>query len=446
MIDIIKHLRLVHFTVVMVCLAMWSSIFYSNEEVIDKALEQLSVIEKIEHLESGFNRKNIQRLREMRKKDNEEYRIRNLSGTDLNIGYRYITHRYFRIKKASNLSFFTNIAVLNNINIRVADFRPLLGKLESRSLSEFERKWNDNIGKNTSYKLSEIYTGHVLVFKNNLQSNDLTTATKSVSFLQEMKSKSVSADKLSIYCTDILPNNKASNDDFYKIYKNSSSQLSYLKMTKEIEYISFFYWCKGGNKEHYYNIFIPFKTISKEEYLIDDIIKRENIDITSVREMSSFNRAFPELVSITKYSRDMSISALFPMLGDEAKRTRRNTTIIGIELPQKAVRQLGIAILVSVLVYYILHFQYFLSLLDSNKVVSAPWIGLYNNKLSKIVFIATLCLLPITTVLTLNYNMLTDTDSSLFEIILTVLATILLTLQSIYIYILTVRYWAVGEV
>jgi len=108
-----------------------------------------------------------------------------------------------------------------------------------------------------------------------------------------------------------------------------------------------------------------------------------------------FSESFPKLHSLTKNLAGLKVEDIKAVLQSERERIGENFELLGVKLPLKLLNQWGIFLLLSIQIYLVLHLSAFCRLLTSaDEVWSAPWVALYPEKLSRLVTLATTAVLP----------------------------------------------------
>ena len=108
-----------------------------------------------------------------------------------------------------------------------------------------------------------------------------------------------------------------------------------------------------------------------------------------------FRESFPEFVDVVEGLESTSVLEL----RDYLERLRRDEgpeiSLFGATIPQRALSTWGLAILTIILVYFAIHLRRFRRQIESSGIVpDFPWIGLYDDRASRALCVASIALLP----------------------------------------------------
>lgn len=108
-----------------------------------------------------------------------------------------------------------------------------------------------------------------------------------------------------------------------------------------------------------------------------------------------FNSTFSEIDSIAGKNLDsLSIENLINVLKSELKRSGDSTQIFGVNLPSETISTWGMIALIGLQIYFALHFRALFSIGLTRNDRKFPWIGLFCDRASRLTFISTASLLP----------------------------------------------------
>lgn len=176
---------------------------------------------------------------------------------------------------------------------------------------------------------------------------------------------------------------------------------------EDISRIAFAFFKSDGNSFHQvyikrnvshgdYLIVIYAKYYHEPLYIQEKILNR--VDDTT-RKIGMFKDSFPE---VYKYSRNyyslnsMSFEWLLSNIEREEKKLNAQIEIAGIKIPGNSIKILGAMIMFIIQLYFYLHLKVFVNKISTSiKLNNIAWIGIYPEKLSRIVFIISCLLLPL---------------------------------------------------
>lgn len=114
----------------------------------------------------------------------------------------------------------------------------------------------------------------------------------------------------------------------------------------------------------------------------------------------SFDISFPNLskMDISSFD-DLNLKDVRAILDKQLKENIQTIELMGIKLPTTAISLWGIIALIMMQLYFLLHLKEFVRIVDKSKSnFDLPWIGLYNNKLSRFLIFISVIILPIVVV------------------------------------------------
>lgn len=112
---------------------------------------------------------------------------------------------------------------------------------------------------------------------------------------------------------------------------------------------------------------------------------------------SSFESAFPELDEFTKHLRTTNLLELEKHLEFLSRESRGTLELFGAKLPLQTINQWAPLVLMSLQLYFLMHFFSFKNQADisSRSEWTFPWIALYQEPWVRLVFVLTSCVLPV---------------------------------------------------
>jgi hypothetical protein len=199
------------------------------------------------------------------------------------------------------------------------------------------------------------------------------------------------------------------------------------------------------------HIFMPLNSgrgslLLEKAQLADDIFFKPHIDyqknfwgqkalLVIHKELGSgikagkFNDVFPELDRITKNIKGLNISDIITVLHDQKEKEREAFTIFGTKIPFREYARIGIPFILLIQLYFLIHLKYLNIISNRNSTIEVPWIGLYNNCLPKIVTTLSAFLFPVFAVIIVGQSL-----HSIVQFIFIVLSIVISLISQIEIY------------
>jgi hypothetical protein len=111
--------------------------------------------------------------------------------------------------------------------------------------------------------------------------------------------------------------------------------------------------------------------------------------------IGEFKTSFGDLARIAKGLETMRISNLTEYVANRRLEADRQIQLLGVEVPKSVITQWGMALLLSFQAYFLLHLRHACNLPFTTDATSRyPWIGLYVDKPSSLVFLSSVTILP----------------------------------------------------
>lgn len=118
---------------------------------------------------------------------------------------------------------------------------------------------------------------------------------------------------------------------------------------------------------------------------------------------TSFEGAFPSLHNEFQSIASLSLSEIENEITRRLENTGGNIEVVGLSFPASALRAVGIAIILTVQLYFYLHLSALVRRIETNdEAFDVPWIALYNDPVSVWIFRLLAGILPIGTVIVLT--------------------------------------------
>ncbi len=120
-----------------------------------------------------------------------------------------------------------------------------------------------------------------------------------------------------------------------------------------------------------------------------------------------FERTFPYLSQLDTYYHKIPAKELKFEFLDELKKKERKIEFIGLKIPEKVLKKTAPFIIILICLYYLIHFSRYLSIRNSDQQdIFFPWTGSYDDILSKSVHSFTLVIIPGFTIYYLQANVI----------------------------------------
>jgi hypothetical protein len=109
-----------------------------------------------------------------------------------------------------------------------------------------------------------------------------------------------------------------------------------------------------------------------------------------------FEETFPELNEITKHYQKLELNDANQILGAELQRTGERIEFLGLKFPESFISTWGAVILLIIQLYFWLHLRTFYEYLASSETgIDVAWIGIYSDFWSRVISLITISLLPV---------------------------------------------------
>lgn len=176
-----------------------------------------------------------------------------------------------------------------------------------------------------------------------------------------------------------------------------------------------------------YQLLVPINTLYVGYNLQEQFILDNQAYLSSKWQLGSFNDVFPELSIYTNAMlQGLPIKSLKTKLSEETYDSNQNFSVFGIDIPAFAVGTVGPLILICIIIYFLIHLQYFISIEKFKNIkTNIPWIALYSGLVSKIFTLISTAILPCFTV---GWLILSTENNIFYKIGGTTIAIILLVL------------------
>lgn len=117
-----------------------------------------------------------------------------------------------------------------------------------------------------------------------------------------------------------------------------------------------------------------------------------NVSIKNSVIYKNFDIEFRNLIEITESFREIPLSSIKRIIRTIDEHSRAEVKLLGVDVSISDIREYGIYIIVLLQIYFFLHFAQLVKMDVS--LLRFPWIGLYRQKMSKIVYVLSAHMLP----------------------------------------------------
>jgi hypothetical protein len=110
--------------------------------------------------------------------------------------------------------------------------------------------------------------------------------------------------------------------------------------------------------------------------------------------------SFPELMNVTKEFKDESFETVKKFLESEKRRSSNVFEAFGIKIPGSDIAIWGLAAMLVLQIYFLVHYQQFRKLYPKDKgtvSVEFPWIGTYDSLIARCLLVLSVAILPFST-------------------------------------------------
>jgi len=164
--------------------------------------------------------------------------------------------------------------------------------------------------------------------------------------------------------------------------------------------------------------------VIRPEFIADALKQQKFDDVYYARYLSgarSFRRLFPELMQVSDYLMSLSPEALEDYLEDQKQRSGAPISVLGLQVSRDLIEVWGVLLMLSIQLYFCMHYRTLLDRLPTEKAIMFPWIGVYRHKLSALVFQLSIAF-PLAATLYAAFRRRPASDAGLDDIALAALA------------------------
>jgi hypothetical protein len=150
-------------------------------------------------------------------------------------------------------------------------------------------------------------------------------------------------------------------------------------------------WSDNRNSPAFDEIWVPVP--ARKDYSVDpqmDIVPTE----AGLALAGPFEDAFGDLAEQAKGLESLEMGALIAYLRQRYRENDKAVQLLGIEVPQSAISQWGLLVLIACLAYLLLHLRR-ARRLWREPLPASPWIALYQDRLSRLVSLGSITLIPV---------------------------------------------------
>jgi hypothetical protein len=424
----LKHLRFIHFSIAILCFAMLFGMSADQERQLSKAIEDLDgIISITEAIRAEPELIYIHAAR--RARADSEQRMVSQRATE-----GKITARIEGVSGAPTISAMIEYPEItinpgdfyNTISTKYAYFGDkdeIVQTAVPETLGEFRTFWNEYDKEHFGYiylRSSNPKHGDLKAYRFSSQHpatanealdpyyDDPDPVRSRISFIEQPKSmKKVATslhhdDKSPTATTRLLPKPPTKQQ-----IEESNSTNPEVNLTVE--------GGTHGPSRSFYTIIDPYndwKTVTLGsqtdgmillEYSVPSrrvALKLQNffVSLTGNQHLTGkFEKSFPFIKqTVTPAFYNLELSSVRQILEGQLKRSGRIIEVMGIKVPASAVSLWGVLALFILQLYFLLHCLEFSNRLQADhEAINTPWIGIYQNRISKALLISSLVLLPI---------------------------------------------------
>jgi hypothetical protein len=371
----VEHVRTVHFTLVVLCFALFASSFLSRAPTVQRALEQLESINRIVH-------------------DNwdEEWIDRQVQNWDSSWPDSFIVARTSHLPQTTiPLFHLWSPADTSDYDAppeRIADRQhndiPYgFGFAKPKTLSDFQRLWN-RIGRLPFARLIQTPESGVLLY-DRMEPSGEYKKFESIHTLHEFDADSVGNGPDILYGT-VMPGNLRE-----WIERESGGRIGQEALRLQDTSRPWVLVAQIGA----YPVGLLIIPVRMWIDTID--LQRRFIDSLRVDWVpGSFPTTFPELDVVSTDISDLTFDKVRKILRSELTRSADRVEMFGTRLPAEDLARWGGPVVLVVLLYLLLHLSALVGHIGPGDTAwEAPWIGLYPGRLARAVTAVSCVVFPL---------------------------------------------------
>jgi hypothetical protein len=407
MIDPVKHaehLRMVHFTLVIMCVALLAASIPNKSKKVERALDQLQQIISVQSIRKKAkgplnpNEAMLQKIGEAHSTGDP----RNLDGgypakgpaalikvalpedhTDVEIMLPPLWHNVDIARVQLWKPDKTSRQESERTRFFFQNTRPGLGS-DSRipslwadfNLESFRKFWDGLDLLNSVFALNRVYP-YAYIGKDDSQANEGEWVKVNIVDARAYKGRAGTLK--------LLPDRGPLRSSWpTRMHRSSYAYQWHVRLTSE-----------DGFKENY-SITIPLSYKQVEvnaQAICSRLFKNEPTP-------GRFDKSFPALKELTEFTESLPLDRLKQQLESEQERSREGFEIFGVKLPTELIGTWGILSLLVVQLYFWLHLLRFVKQAREDRgndasVSQIPWIGFYPEKITRFIFIFSSVGLPL---------------------------------------------------
>jgi hypothetical protein len=112
----------------------------------------------------------------------------------------------------------------------------------------------------------------------------------------------------------------------------------------------------------------------------------------------SFDQTFPDLAALSDGLGALQPEQIGRVLRNLRERTGKEVEVSGLKLPLEVITRWGLVIIVGIQLYFWIDLRSFAGRPVTALELEFPWLGFYQDRISRIVFLMSAVLLPVATV------------------------------------------------
>jgi hypothetical protein len=364
--DFITHVRTVHFGLVVTCVALWLAVLTSRESQLDRAIQQIKIVEDLVNLvDSSSIRKIV--AASVPGKPNEYLKVNmraQQSGTNITFNFYY-----------QPLSVSDRLATLYSDRTNL-------------TLKEFAQRWDAMAAEETLVYMSPSF------YTNGFLASD-SEAGRQVVWGDSSKGRPIFVQKLP------------------ESYNTSYSSSANLIEGRDLKFCGLLIELNdtGGpmlegrmlnplkpSPRLLTVLFVP-RDIFITNLCIQAFITKSNTKLFgSLSGKGTFAHDFEDLAAVTKFTSELPVNRIREVLRAELARGGDKVEALGIKIPAEGVAVWGSLVIFAIIVYVNRHLNLLLRYQRMNfECPRSAWIGLYDDLVSQASVTTTMFLLPLCT-------------------------------------------------
>lgn len=139
-----------------------------------------------------------------------------------------------------------------------------------------------------------------------------------------------------------------------------------------------------------FELVLPVMFRTQQPEFVADTLRQPNFDDTYYARYLSgaqtFARLFPELMQVSNHLMSLSPEDLGSFLEDQRQKSGAPISVLGLQVSRDLIEVWGVLLMLTIQLYFCMHYRTLLDRLTPDEDVVFPWIGVYRHRLSALVF------------------------------------------------------------